>query len=173
MIMTVSNAFIYRMPAGIAGDVTRREHAVIEPQQFDEDYPCEAFGIPVKMVSGKIRPMAEDDSSQPYGFLIRPYPSQMTASEGLGEATPDPTKIADVLVKGYLTVQVLEGTPTKDGAVYYRSQDGSPAENVGRLEVDSAGSPTTNVKIVNCRFMGTGDSNGNVEIEFNVHNNFS
>ena len=160
--------FVYRMPAGIAGDVTRREHAKIEPQQFDTSYPCLRFGEPVKMVSGKIRPMAASDSSQPYGFLVRPYPSQMASSEALGTATPDTTKVADVLVSGYMTVVVAEGTPAKDGKVYYRSQAGSPAANVGRLEVDSSGSPTTNVAITNCVFMGTGDSDGNVEIKFNV-----
>lgn len=164
----MSNAFIYRMPAGIAGDVTRKEHAKIEQHLYDSDYPCTYFGDPVKLVSGKIRPMAEDDSSQPYGFLVRPYPSQMATSEAVGTATPDPTQIADVLVSGYMTVQVQEGTPAKNGTVYYRSQDGSPAENVGRLECDSSGSPTTNVAITNCRFMGTGDTDGNVEIAFNV-----
>ena len=164
----MSNAFIYRMPAGIPGDVTRREHAKIEAQQFDADYPCLRFGEPVKMTSGKIRPMVAGDTSQPYGFLVRPYPSQMSASEAIGTSTPDVTKIADVLVSGYMTVKVAEGTPAKDGQVYYRSQAGSPAANVGRLEVDSSGSPTTNIAITGCVFMGTGDADGNVEIKFNV-----
>ena len=165
----MNNAFIYRMPAGIAGDVTRLEHAKIEPQLMDSSYPVLLFGVPVKMVSGKVRPMAAGDSSQPYGFSVRPYPSQMAASEALGAATPDPTKgIIDVLVSGYMTVLVAEGVPVKDGAVYYRSQAGSPAANVGRIEVDSSGSPTTNVAITGAVFMGTGDADGNVEIKFNV-----
>lgn len=164
----MGNAFITRMPAGIPGDVTRREHATIEPQLFDANYPCLRFGEPVKMVSGKIRPMAAGDTSQPYGFLVRPYPSQMASSEAVGTATPDVTKIGDVLVRGYMTVQVVEGTPAKNGAVYYRSQDGSPTGHIGQLEVDSSGSPTTNVAITGCYFMGTGDSDGNVEIRFNI-----
>jgi hypothetical protein len=164
----MTNSFIYRMPAGIAGDVTRREHAKIEPQIIDEDYAPTVFGEPVKLSSGKIRKMAAGDTEQPYGFLVRPYPSQMASSEALGVATPDASKIGDVLVSGYMTVQVVEGTPAKNGKVYYRSQAGSPADHVGRLEVDTSGSPTTNVEITGCFFMGTGDSDGNVEIRFNV-----
>ena len=164
----MSNAFVYRMPAGIPGDVQRLEHAKIEPQQYDASYPCLHFGDPVKMVAGKIRPMALNDSSQPYGFLVRPYPTQAATSEALAVATPNPAAIADVLVSGYIIVKVLEGTPAKNGAVYYRNQAGSPAADLGRLETDSSGSPTTNVAITGARFMGTGDSDGNVEIAFNV-----
>ena len=162
-------AFVTRMPAGIPGDVQRREHAVIEPQIFDTDYPCLSFGIPVKMTSGKIRPIASGDTDQPYGFLVRPYPSQMASSEAVGTATPDTTtKIANVLVRGYITVKNFEGTPVKNGAVYMRTQAGSPAGNLGQIEADSAGSPTTNVAITNAHFMGPQDSDGNVEISFKM-----
>jgi hypothetical protein len=164
----MSNAFIYRMPGGIPGDVTRREHATIVPEIMDANHPVLKFGLPVKIVSGKIRPMAANDSGQPYGFLVRPYPSQMATSEALAEATPDPTKICDVLKRGYMTVVVLEGTPAKDGQVYYRSQAGSPAENVGGLETDSSGSPTTNIAITGCKFVGTADADKNVEIAYNI-----
>jgi len=164
----MSNAFIYRTPGGIPGDVTRREAAIIEPQQYDTDYPCLYFGIPVKLSSGKIRPMAAGDTDQPYGFLVRPYPSQMTASEALGVSTPDISKIADVMVRGYMTVLNLDGTPAKNGTVYYRTQAGSPASYVGRITAENDGSPTVCTAITNCRFMGDADSDGNVEIAFKM-----
>lgn len=164
----MSNAFVYRMPAGIPGDVTRREAARIEPQQIDAAYPPTVFGIPVKMVTGKIRPMASGDSSQPYGFLVRPYPTQRTTNEALGAATPDPTQLCDVLVAGYMTVKCYNDAPAKDGAVYYLAQDLTSALLIGRVEAGTEGSPTTNVAITGCRFMGTGDADGNVEIAFNV-----
>ena len=164
----MSNAFIYRMPGGIPGDVTRREHAKIEPQQYDASYPCLAFGIPVKIVSGKIRPLPANEAGQPYGFLVRPYPAQMASSEALAAGTPNPNQIADVLVSGYMTVENVDGTPAKNGAVYYRSQAGSPAGDVGRITAENDGSPTTSIAITGCVFMGTQDSDGNVEIKFNV-----
>lgn len=162
----MGNAFIYRMPAGIAGDVTRHEHSKIEPQQFDANYPVLAFGVPVKMVSGKIRPMADGDVyTAVYGFLVRPFPSQMATSEAIGVATPDMTKIADVLVSGYMTIKVANGVAVKDADVYFRHAAGSPAETIGQVE---AGTLTDNTVLTGAKFMGTGDSDGNVEIKFNI-----
>lgn len=164
----MSNAFVTRMPYGIAGDVTRKEHAKIEPGIIDTNYPPLRYGEPVKMVSGKIRPMAEGDTEQPYGFLVRPYPANGATSEAIATATPNTAQVCDVLVSGYMTVKVVQGTPAKEGPVYYRSQAGSPAANVGRLETDTSGSPTTNIAITGCLFMGEADSDGNVEIRYNI-----
>lgn len=162
----MSNAFVTRMPAGIPGDVTRMEHATIEPHIMDANYPVTKFGVPVKLVSGKIRCMAaEEVYTDVYGFLVRPYPSQSTTSEALGAATPDPTKICDVLRRGYMTVDCVNGTPTKNGDVYFRHAAGSPAELIGQIE---AGSLTDNTILTGAKFMGTGDADGNVEIAFNI-----
>lgn len=72
----MSNTFLYRMPAGIAGDVQRREHATIEPGIYDTDYPCLKYGILVKIVSGKVRPIANADTiaTVQAGFLVHPFP---------------------------------------------------------------------------------------------------
>lgn len=164
----MSNAILYRMGAGIPGDVTRREAARIEQHQMDASYPVTQFGLPVKLVSGKIRPMAEDDTGQPYGFLVRSFPTQVQSNEALATATPDATKIQDVLVAGYMTVDNAEGTPAKGNTVYYRSQQSSPAVLIGRIEAEADVSPETNIAITNCYFMGAADSDGNVEIAFNV-----
>lgn len=166
----MSNAFLYRMPAGIPGDVTRREAARIEQAIFDANYPVTEYGLPVKKVSGKIRPMAEHDTDQPYGFLVRPFPTQSgdAANAPLTTAAVPPTSgIGDVLVAGYMTVKVLDGTPAAGGSVYYRSEQESPEVTIGRLEV-AAGSPVANIAITNCIFMGAFDSDGNGEIRFNV-----
>jgi len=164
----MGNAFVYRMPAGIPGDVTRHEASKIEQQLMDADYPATQYGLPVKMSSGKLRVMEEDDTDQPYGFLVRPYPTQVASNEALGAATPDATQIQDVLVSGYMTVDNLSGTAAKDGQVYYRTQQTSPEVLIGRIEADEGSSPDTNQSITNCKFMGTPDSDGNVEIKFNV-----
>lgn len=164
----MSNAFIYNMPAGIAGDVTRKEHSKIESHIMDANYPVTKYGIPVKMVSGKIRPMAASDSGQPYGFSVRPYPALSSASEALGTATPATDQPIDVLVSGYIIVDNKEGTPAKGGAVYYRSQELVDATKIGQIEAASDASPETNVAITNALFMGSADSDGNVEIKFNV-----
>lgn len=163
----MSNAFIYNMPAGIAGDVTRKEHSKIESHVMDTSYPVTKYGVPVKMVSGKIRPMAAADTGQPYGFSVRPYPTLADASEALGTATPSTTQPIDVLVSGYIIVDNKEGTPSKGGSVYYRSQSDDTTE-IGQVEAEADTSPETNVAITGAVFMGSADSDGNVEIKFNV-----
>jgi hypothetical protein len=162
----MSNAFIYRMPAGIPGDVTRHEHSDIEPHPMDATYPVLAFGVPVKLVAGEVRAMtAEDVYTAVYGFLVRPFPSQMATSEAIGVATPDPTKICDVLVRGYMTVKVINGTPAHGDAVYFRHAVGSPVETIGQIE---AGSLANNTILTGAIFLGGADADGNVEIAFNI-----
>jgi len=165
----MSNAFIYRMPAGIAGDVTRREHADIEAQVMDTDYPVLRYGEPVKMVSGEIRPITTDDViGDIYGFGVRPYPIQTSTSEALATATPPTNLPFDVLRRGYMTVKVQNGTPAKNASVYVRTIEASDptAQPIGGLECASDGGDC--FEITNAKFMGEADSNGNVEISYNL-----
>lgn len=158
----MDSVFLTRMPAGVPGDVMRKEAARIEPAQYDPDYPVTQYGLPVKKVSGKIRPMAEDDDGQPFGFLVRPYPMQTQANEALGAATPPTEGIADVLVAGYILVDVAGGTSGDGEDVYYAATQVSPEILMGRVQADSG------VAITGARFIGTADDNGISEIAYNV-----
>jgi len=165
----MSNAFITRMPAGIAGDVTRREHADIEPQVMDTDYPVLRYGEPVKMVDGEIRPIATGDGiNDLYGFGVRSYPIQGSSSEALGTATPSTTLHFDVMRRGYMTVKVQYGTPEKNASVYVRTvaADDPTAQPIGGLETGLDGGDC--FEITNAKFMGEADSDGNVEISYNL-----
>jgi len=165
----MSNAFITRMPAGIAGDVTRREHADIEPQVMDTDYPVLRYGEPVKMVSGEIRPITTgDDINDIYGFGCRAYPVQTSSNEALGTGTPPTNLHFDVMRRGYMTVKVQDGTPVKNASVFVRTAAASDpvAQPIGGLECDSDGGDC--FEITNAKFMGEADSDGNVEISYNL-----
>ena len=165
----MSNAFITRMPAGIAGDVTRREHADIEPQVMDTDYPVLRYGEPVKMVDGEIRPITTgDDINDIYGFGCRAYPVQNSSNEALGAATPPTNLHFDVLRRGYMTVKVQDGTPVKNASVFVRTvaADDPTAQPIGGLECASDGGDC--FEITNAKFMGEADSDGNVEISYNL-----
>jgi hypothetical protein len=165
----ISNAFITRMPAGIAGDVTRREHADIEPQVMDTDYPVLRYGEPVKMVDGKIRPITTDDGiNDIYGFGCRAYPVQTSSNEALGTGTPPTNLHFDVMRRGYMTVKVQDGTPVKNASVYVRTvaADDPTAQPIGGLECASDDGDC--FEITNAKFMGEADSDGNVEISYNL-----
>lgn len=153
----MSNAFLYRCPAGIPGDVTRREAAIISAEIIDPDTPVTVFGSPVTMVSGKIQPI-NADSEVVYGFLVRPYPAQGTSNEALATATPNTSLPGDVMRRGYMTVKCTTGTPTKNAAVYVNWDDGT-------LQTTQGGNEDL---IPDCYFTGAGDTNGYVEISFGI-----
>ena len=89
----MGNAYITRMPAGIAGDVSRKEVAKIEPRMMDPDHPVERYGVPVKISSAGVAPLTTGDTvaTDVYGFSVRPYPLQASVSEALDAGTPIPT----------------------------------------------------------------------------------
>lgn len=152
----MSNAYLYRMPVGIAGDVTRKEQSTVEAQVMDSSTPVTVFGVPVQMVSGKIQPLSASDDVI-YGFLVRPYPTSYTSNEALATATPSATLACDVLRRGYMTVKNTLGTAVKNAAVYFN-------DTTGLVQASSVGGTA----ITGCYFMGDADSDGNVEIAYNL-----
>lgn len=168
--MTQGNAYLYRMPAGIAGDVTRAEHATVKAELMDTDYPILRYGEPVKMVSGEVRPFTTGDTvTDLYGFGVRPYPSQNSVStEGIAAATPSTTQPFDVLRRGYMTVYCQYGSPSKGGDVYVRTVAASDptAQPIGGIESGADGGDCT--VLTGAKFEGSVDDYGFVEISYNI-----
>ena len=164
----MSNAYILRMPAGIPGDISRKENSKVEPQVMDADYPVTLYGVPIKMVSGKMRPFTTgDDAVVPYGFSVRPYPIQGASSEALSIATPPTNQPVDVMRSGWMTIKNNAGTPANGGAVYVRVvASGETAQPLGGVEAAADGGDC--VAITGCIFTGEQDADGNVEIAYNI-----
>lgn len=169
-------AYLYRMPAGIAGDVSRAGVGVtIEPQTIahaGQPGSPTKFGIPVsidatsKLIRGVV---AADTQSAPgvYGFLVRAYPTG-AAQDGLGVATPVVTQGAacDVMRRGYMTVKCNFGTPAKGGQVYVWKAADSGQHIQGGIEATDPS--TSGFAIPGCLFTGPADADGNVEISYNI-----
>lgn len=164
----MSNAYLTRMPAGIPGDVSRKELAKIQPEVMDTDYPVLLYGVPVKLTSGKVRPFTTGDDATPVlGLSVRPYPFQAETSQALGAGTPNTTQPLDILRSGFMTVKNNAGTPAKGGTVYVRViSSGSAAQPLGGIEAAADGGDC--VAITGAAFEGTADADGNVEISFNL-----
>ena len=166
--MSVIRAYLTRMPVGIPGEVSRQESAKIEPAMMDSAYPVLAYGLPVKEVSGKVRPLAGGETAADIrGFLVRPYPQQSEVVDVAGATTPVINLPCDVLRSGYMTVNCQEGTPAKGGQVYARIAAASP-DIYDLSGVEATYAAGENIAITGCKFMGTADANGNVEIEYNL-----
>lgn len=162
-------AYTYAMPSGIPGNVTRvTSYPNVESQILDQTTPPTSFGVPVKMVSGKIQPIGSGDvAGNIYGILVRPYPTSGNGTDGLGVAVPNKAFPADVLVTGYINVLVNGATaPTKDSTVYVRVAAATTGKPLGGIEAAADGGNT--IIMGNSYFTGGRDASNNAEICFNV-----
>lgn len=129
-------SFQFRMPAGFAGDLQRAEVATVETQLIDAATPPTAFGVPIKLVAGKVQPIAAaDPASAVYGFNLRAYPIQGNGTDPVGTSTPPISGVTDVLKRGYVMVALNGATAAaKNGAVYVRVGNASAGKPIGGIE---------------------------------------
>lgn len=161
-------AYLYRLPSGFAGMITRVDATDTEPQIIDSTTPPTAFGVPVKMVNGKIQPIAAGDTASViYGFLVRPFPFQgQNIAQAIGTQVPPTSGTGDIMRRGYMSVKANAGTPAFGGAVYVRVATPSGAKVIGGIEAVADGANT--VIVPTAQFKSAPDANGNVEIEYNI-----
>ena len=161
-------AFLYRMPAGIPGDVTRQSQAKIEAQVLDGSNTFAGFGLFGKIASGKFVPVgASDVAASVYGLLIRPFPTQgANASDPLGTSVPPTTGLANVLRSGYANVKVNAGTAAVGGTVYIRVAAAAAGKPIGGIE--AAADSTNTIVVAGATFMSAADASGNAEIAYNI-----
>jgi hypothetical protein len=156
-------AYTFRMPSGVAGDVTRTNAPFIIETQFQGAHPVTAFGAPVFLVAGKVEALTatQADGTHPvYGISVRSNPTSGSSypSQGLGSATPNTTGILDILREGYINVKVNEVVAAGDAALL--AVTGASAGQLSNA-AGIIGTPTT---IVVGKFTGPADAFGNAEI---------
>lgn len=158
-------AYTTRMGAGFAGAIARSDSLTVQPELIDSATPPTAYGIFVKLVSGKVQSIgAGDQASAIYGVLTRPFPAQ-SATNALGAAAPPASGVCDVLKRGYVSVVLAAGAATKGGQVYVRITAGS-GRAAGAIEAGADGGNC--IAVPGAVFMGAADANGVVEIAYNI-----
>jgi hypothetical protein len=145
---TMDVAFLQRMNAGIPGDISRKEGAIVEVANYDATNPPAAFGQPVVLdgTSHNIRHLLSTDAATAiYGMLVRPFPtSNVNTTDGLGTSTPNTANPADVAKKCYMTVLLQNTTAAVKGAqVYARAAATSGALVQGGLEAGGVATVTS------------------------------
>lgn len=134
-------SFLYKAPAGFAGDISRPDDAIVEPIMFAaSDYPT-AFGQPIKLSGGKAVLMGLTSvAADFYGIVVREVPSIGDATkEAFNDGVPNPKVPHGILRRGYALVQCGVGTPARGGAVYVRIVDGGAGKPVGQFEATADG----------------------------------
>ena len=164
-------SYLTRMPAGIAGVLTRTEHATVEPGLYSASAPFTAFGLAAKLSSGAYVPFSGGEAATALaGINVKPFPyqSSSTASDALGVATPSQTGgIGSFLKRGYMTILLNGGaTVAKGGQVYIRVAAAATGKPIGGFE--GAADSTNTVAPAGLTFMGPADANGNEEIAYNI-----
>lgn len=160
-------AYLYRGPVSIPGAITREpESATVEDRVVDSTTYPTAFGVPVKVVSGKIQPVASGDAATViYGMLVRSFPDG-ASFDALGTSTPPTKGIVPVLKRGYIGVHVNAGTASLYSTVYVRVANAATGKPIGGIEAAADSSNT--VIMSGAYFTGAADSSGYGEIAFNI-----
>ena len=164
-------AYTTRVPAGFVGQVTRDDSLTIVPEIIDTSTPPTAFGQFVKLVSGKLQPVASGDAATVvYGVLVHAFPVQGGSTTGsiATPATAPTSGVVSVLRRGFIAVKLVSGTAAKRGAVYVVTTAGGTSVVGDIVTSASPASGGTAVAVTGAYFTGPADSNGVVEIEFAI-----
>jgi hypothetical protein len=174
----MSNAFTYRMPAGIPGEADRFwAGTTIEQQLMDSSAPVTAYGLPVVIdaTALAVRGLVAGDATGfnvPYGVLIRPYPTQPASATNFGQvslgtpAVPPTSGIVDVLKRGYVDILLGGSAAAVKGAqVYIWTAVSSGSHVQGTFEGTSGGGSTI---VAPAYFVGPADPAGNTQIAWNL-----
>lgn len=137
--MTINNAFLYRMPAGIPGAISRPQNVDVGSVPANSAAAFAAYGLAGKIVSGKFVPLeAGNVNSNVYGILSRPYPiGGPNANDPLGTSVPPTNGMLTPMRRGHMTVLLQAGTAALQGPVYVRNGNVSAGKVLGGFEAAS------------------------------------
>lgn len=161
-------SYLYSAPAGVPGDITRPDESNTEPARLIPTgggaYPT-AFGIPVKYVAGGIQQFngGAEVAADFAGVLVREVPSiSGNALQGFDNTVPNPTQVNGMLVRGYVNVKCVAGTPARGALVYVQIiANGGVAVGEFRATADS----TNTIQLTNATWAADGkDADNNAEI---------
>lgn len=146
-----------------------RDNPTIETQALDSSNLPSAWGqaVVIDSTSHKLRAIKSGDSNVTFGFLARPYPQQ-SANNDFGSAeTFTAGQLVGVMRRGYMSVALFSGTAVNGGTVYIRvTNEEDNTDPIGSITATS--DSTNTVAVTGATFTGPADSDGNVEIAFNI-----
>lgn len=163
-------ALLYRAYIGIVGGVTRPRDQTAEPVMLDNTAVFSTYGLPGKFVNDKFVPLESGDKIDVVkGILMRPYP--ITSQSDLAYIGALANQTGDCLKRGYICVLATAGAATtakRGDPVYVRVAGGTTASPVGSFVLSPDSTATNTPQLVNAEVMGPGETDGRVEIAYNI-----
>lgn len=164
----MDTSYLYRMPVGIAGAVSRPQDLTVEPVIINASNAFSAYGLAGKFTDGLFVPLEDGDTADLIqGIYVRPYPTTQTAD--LVRQVGAKNFPGDALKRGYMTVSLGSDatTITKGAPVYVVvSLDSSIDVPLGGFSATAISGKT--VVLPNAQFTGAGDADGNAEISYKI-----
>ena len=163
-------AYLYRMPVGIAGAISRPQDLTTEPVILKSADAFPAYGLAGKYdTDGYFVPLDDGDTGDKVkGIYVRPYPTTSTP-DMVRQVGTDKNFPGDALKRGYMTVNLgNDATTIKKGAPVYVvvSLDSTIDVPLGGFSATSISGKT--VALTNAEFTGAGDADGNAEISWKI-----
>lgn len=163
-------AYLYRMPVGIAGAISRPQDLTVEPVILKSDNAFAAYGLAGKYdADGFFVPLAEGDTvDKVKGIYVRPYPTT-SQPDMVRQVGSDKNFPGDAMKRGYMTVNVgADASSVKKGGVVYIvvSADASIPVPLGGITAAEVTGKTA--ALPDAFFTGAGDANGNAEISWKI-----
>lgn len=167
-------SFSFRMGAGFPGDINRVHPFSVLPGLMNETDPIRLYGDPAIAVPGadgiSFRGFKAGDTRTTIdGILVRSYPVQQTATNGIsspiGTATAPTEGVIDVLEEGYMMVKCNDfaaAPPSRGALVTVRIAASSGNKIQGGFHAATDGANT--LTITNARWNGKADANGVAEL---------
>ncbi|MFG1172153.1 hypothetical protein AAFN90_00805 [Erwiniaceae bacterium CAU 1747] len=162
-------AYLNRMPAGIAGAISRPQDLTTEPVILNAANTFSQYGLAGKdSADGKFIPLTANDAATVItGLYVRPYPTTSTP-DLVRQVGTTSNFTGDVMKRGYMTVNIGSTAVNlvKGGPVYVRIASPTASSPLGAI----LGAAVTDATVVlpNATFTGAGDAAGNAEIAYNI-----
>lgn len=163
-------AYLYRMPVGIAGAISRPQDLTVEPVILKSSNAFPAYGLAGKYdTDGFFVPLSDGDTvDKVKGIYVRPYPTT-SQPDMVRQVGTDKNFPADAMKRGYMSVNLgSDASAIKKGDPVYVvvSLDSTIDVPLGGFMATSLSGK--NVALTNAEFTGAGDANGNAEISWKI-----
>lgn len=164
-----AQAYTFQAPAGVPGDITRVDETNVEPAMLIAiaSVYAASYGIAMVNNTGGISQVGAGFAAADFaGVLARSAPQISDSnSDALTGTAPLSVQVQNLVVRGYINVLCVYGTPARGGVVYVRTISTSNNTSLGTFDATSDSSNNVALSLTQASWASDGkDANNNAEL---------